>query len=662
MSNTILTQAVKRRYTRQNREIVRTNTAQSARIRNLECEVTRLLNENLAWREEAISAKAEAEKWKAAHRLNREVVRMKEQLEIKLSEVNALVGELGSLPEKVARRSSQKRRRDGFVSELVKAEDREPRQRQTMLEQDGRLPAILEDKYYPRRTIEMNEIGLWKEDAHNEAGESPDIGPPPVAHFDEADAVVFDAGRPPRRTSTELIEESERACKPAVTIMENRRKRRTSSLLSNTEFSEADCETAQSKSVEKMDIEENAAQRGPEPLPSILRKGEKRKIEASELEDTSKVSKELDEFIFQRKPQSTTVPAARPSRFARPLVRTDEPSQSQAQSAEQPPRRILAPKSTNSPAKRKLADYTGSERPLKPVEPTRRVVSRIRARPVQTAEKSLDEQTLRDHALPPKTPAPELDDVLSPISAEPQQHQRLSKEAAITNSVEDVLNGSIGRGSRRARAAVSYAEPNLRDKMRRPGKELVSAIEGLSRQAESESTHARGQSEETTMAQELPTRSVSKRQPTSQDRSEPASPSRRAQLSTSERQGRKSIEAIEQSVFDPPQSSSPTAEDDAQIRSRHSLTALKTRRHSTQSTADPSSALRTRRPSSVAEIRRDDEEKKGHVRRIASTTTLPSSRSLKSANIEHGQSDRGSDSESQRVPRGGLSRRRSLMV
>lgn len=40
------------------------------------------------------------------------------------------------------------------------------------------------------------------------------------------------------------------------------------------------------------------------------------------------------------------------------------------------------------------------------------------------------------------------------------------------------LNGETARPSRRARSAVSYAEPNLRDKMRRPTKELFDAVAG----------------------------------------------------------------------------------------------------------------------------------------------------------------------------------------
>jgi hypothetical protein len=40
------------------------------------------------------------------------------------------------------------------------------------------------------------------------------------------------------------------------------------------------------------------------------------------------------------------------------------------------------------------------------------------------------------------------------------------------------VDGETSRPSRRARAAISYAEPNLRDKMRRPTKELFDAVSG----------------------------------------------------------------------------------------------------------------------------------------------------------------------------------------
>lgn len=47
----------------------------------------------------------------------------------------------------------------------------------------------------------------------------------------------------------------------------------------------------------------------------------------------------------------------------------------------------------------------------------------------------------------------------------------LSQQSANTDTF-----GSVGRASRRQRGAISYTEPNLRDKMRRPTKDLVDAV------------------------------------------------------------------------------------------------------------------------------------------------------------------------------------------
>lgn len=479
---------MKRRFIRQNREIARVNSSQSIRIRNLETEIARLLAENVAVREEAIRANAEAERWKASCRLGKEVVRMKEQLELKLCEVNALVGELGALPEKVAaRRSSQRRRHGGLVSELIKpVEDREARQRHTaLLEQEGRLPAILEDKHYPRRTLEAQEIQRLVHKDYSESTESPDLGPPPVAHLDESDAFAFDPVRSPRRTSTELIEESEGTDRSQVAHVENRRKRRTSTLLQPATVNNIILEGPDETEVTVPKPEKKDSR---DPPQSILKTGAKRKLEVSELEDTSKVPKGLDDFIFQRKATSGPIVTTRQSRFSRPPGKASqenaEPiSEKSPERSIQSSRKILAPKSTNSPAKRKFVsneklDDTKHEATEKRSD--RRVVSRIRTK-AGSAETS-DQKHAQDEEqaqLDPKTPAADPDDVLSPTSNEASTKQRPPKEMAHIHSVEDVLNSSIGRGSRRARAPVNYAQPNLRDKMRRPGKELVGAVEGL---------------------------------------------------------------------------------------------------------------------------------------------------------------------------------------
>lgn len=463
----------------------------------METEISRLLAENIAIREEAINARAEAEKWRASHRLNKEVVRMKSQLEAKLSEVNALVDELGALPDKIARRSSHKRRREGFVSEFVKNPDeREARARQTTIDQEGRLPAILEDKCYPRKTLEQDEIRYLAEDPAGESLESPDLGPPPVAHFDESEPLTFNAARSPRRTSTELIEETERSVNVVSANVESKRKRRVSSLLNTNTIEDtppqADVQEDLAET-ETVVVCQKPAIESTRPAPT-QKAGAKRKLEVSELEDTSKTPQDQDDFIFQRKSSNAAV--IRSSRFSRPTARASsnkgdvQPSHS-PERLSQPTRKILAPKSTNSSAKRlpvsNVKDSDLDLDKLKDQKSERRIVSRVRTRPakievqppeapMRILEVSQDEDIPQD----PKTPGDELANILSPASADPSiKHQ--PKEMAITNSVEDVLNGSIGRGSRRARAAVSYAPPKLNTKLRREGKELVGAVEGISK-------------------------------------------------------------------------------------------------------------------------------------------------------------------------------------
>jgi hypothetical protein len=91
---------------------------------------------------------------------------------------------------------------------------------------------------------------------------------------------------------------------------------------------------------------------------------------------------------------------------------------------------------------------------------------------------------------PPETPAGL--DLFSPLSSQPSTDRRGLRdtppppELDPTTSTGDTLTGA-GRGGRRARGNVSYAEPNLRDKMRRPTKDLVDAVTGEGRNRKSTS-------------------------------------------------------------------------------------------------------------------------------------------------------------------------------
>lgn len=81
-------------------------------------------------------------------------------------------------------------------------------------------------------------------------------------------------------------------------------------------------------------------------------------------------------------------------------------------------------------------------------------------------------------SLPPKTPAA---DLFSPTPSEQSATRSDGRDtpppsALVAGSTSSSALNAASRPSRRARAAVNYAEPNLVSKMRRPGKELVAAV------------------------------------------------------------------------------------------------------------------------------------------------------------------------------------------
>jgi hypothetical protein len=484
---------VKRRFIRQNREIARVNSTQSLRIRNLEAEISRLLAENISLREQAINSAQEAERWRSSHKLITEVGHLKDRLESKLSEVSAIVTELGSLPEKAARRSSY-RRRSGIPEPVRSPDQKDWKNRQTIGGviagerelQEGRLPPIHEDKYYPRRTLEGHEIQRLVED-NAEASESPDLGPPPVAHFDVPDPIKFEPRRPVADNGSLSTDEEE--VMVTSTNLETRRKRRVSSFLQNKSTLPEESGNARAEAQES-DIS--------------LKPGSKRKLSAREEDDSMVVvPKSSDDFTFQRKSaiSSTPLPKTNSSRFTRPASKQGaQPTNEQPQVSPQkyqPTRKVLAPKSTNSPTKVRrlnindkiaaLKEDVAKNATARSAQQSRRqsiAPPRAEARPDDPQEDQPNQDVVDEAEtvvqatdLPPKTPAGL--DLFSPTSTEPSIRSNAQPtEIAVTASVEDVL-GNAGRGSRRARAAVSYAEPNLRDKMRRPGKELVTAIEGI---------------------------------------------------------------------------------------------------------------------------------------------------------------------------------------
>lgn len=142
---------------RQNREIARINSIQSLRIRNLESEISHLLSENVSLRERVISLGQELERLDEAKSFRDGVHSVKSKLDAKLAELGSLVADLGVMPHKCGNPCNPKAKPAGSINSGKSNSD--PRRGVANSEyrlgpDDGRLPVILEDKYYPRRTQE----------------------------------------------------------------------------------------------------------------------------------------------------------------------------------------------------------------------------------------------------------------------------------------------------------------------------------------------------------------------------------------------------------------------------------------------------------------------------------------------------------------------------
>jgi len=116
-----------------------------------------------------------------------------------------------------------------------------------------------------------------------------------------------------------------------------------------------------------------------------------------------------------------------------------------------------------------------AEKPQNARKPSRLQEVEIKPEPSPYQEPEVVEVDHSNIRLEPKTPA--VTDILSPTSTQPSELKAENRDTPpISQSYSTTDSGAAGRGSRRARSQVNYAEPNLISKMRRPGKELVAAV------------------------------------------------------------------------------------------------------------------------------------------------------------------------------------------
>lgn len=136
----------------------RINSNQSVRIRNLESEISRLLSENITFREQNIKLQYEIDRYPAQGTWN-DVGTIRAKLEAKLAELGDLVKDLGMAHGSLSFGRTSRRRSTKQSSPRRSPDQRNWKNALSLSDVTGvpdlsRLPPIIEDKYFPRRTLE----------------------------------------------------------------------------------------------------------------------------------------------------------------------------------------------------------------------------------------------------------------------------------------------------------------------------------------------------------------------------------------------------------------------------------------------------------------------------------------------------------------------------
>ncbi|TGO91125.1 hypothetical protein BPOR_0038g00110 [Botrytis porri] len=487
-------ESLKRKYKRQNRDIASVNSSQAVRIRSLENETLKLLAENLELREENLRLRSEIDNGKARRAADRVNV-VKSQLEERLLEIGALISGLGEESPQRKRsphvprqfgglragsnppRSPKENKWDNLdpLNEDGTSPERKMPPRKKMASSsedigspDGKLPPILENKYYPRKTLEHQEIENMLAEVVAETEDSPDIGPPPVSQFVDEDPVKIDLAG-----ILAYEREDEHGLDQTISTNLEQRKKRKDSMVTS-------------------DIRRNSRLELPakREITGALKSGAKRKLSAREDEELeSTKATDTDDFQFtrvsteERAKAKSAVSSAKEN--AKPLK---DVMSSKGLSKDRPAlasstRKVLAAKSVNNSPKKGASSRNSSHDGIKPGKLN--LLKESLSKEVPSEEKQMEnvkpiQQTTQQPPVQvfnlqagPETPAPL--DIFSPLSSNPSTNVRVeSRDTPPPSEMRESAEGQ--RPSRRARNSISYAEPNLRDKMRRPGKEFVNAV------------------------------------------------------------------------------------------------------------------------------------------------------------------------------------------
>ncbi|KAI1179645.1 hypothetical protein F4777DRAFT_533463 [Nemania sp. FL0916] len=482
-------ETLRRRFLRQNRDIARVNSTQSLKIRQLENECARLLSENLQLRSDILRLNKELE-GSHARRVADHALEIKEKMEAQLIEWGAMLAGLGHEPVPRSRSPRALKKAKIQRNSASRSRSSEWRRRETMgsiqdLEaaalQEGRLPPIWETKTYPRETLNQDEIlALCSE--NEDSTDSPDLGPPPVSRFVDEDPVKLDLP-----TLTRLLKPSlgdpdssglEETCQdPKPYPKSPAASTKTQDVAPEPKAQHSDKIREATKSIPAPDSSAATAS----PTSNL-----KRKMREEDEKENVPISRPPLSTSTTTKIQSekAAVEKAKPS--SRPIkeLPSHKRDSSRDGTSNTTQRRPLGAKNSNEPvgSQKKSVKAFNEGKGAKPKMEGKQ--DNAIANPLKPREDPKPVEILC-----PKSPEiiRRVDIEPESLSAEPDLVVPESPEASVQREkindtpppVDISSKGETTRGGRRARAAVSYAEPNLRDKMRRPNtNKLFDAVAG----------------------------------------------------------------------------------------------------------------------------------------------------------------------------------------
>ncbi|KAG9256321.1 uncharacterized protein F5Z01DRAFT_634642 [Emericellopsis atlantica] len=464
--------SVRRKMMRQNRDLARSNNVRAQRVRELEMENAELLQDNDGLRQRIRELERQAED-SEARRVTDHAMVIKAKLEAQLADLGNMISELGSDPPRKRRSPGTTHavgRRTSFSYTRPSPSQRRLREVARDVEELGH---ISEHKMSGRRSMNPEQIMALRTEADCcDPSESPELGPPPTSDFIRGEPFRDDM---PQDTPTKGTPSPRGILQPIVARSPSpspRKRMNPSAFESSASPPTSGVKRKFASQLEPIDLKLM-----PVPMPQA-REGQN--------EDS------LPQSVASKQPiqEKTQI---KPLKELSSTRKGPQPVLSAG-------RRPLGAKSTNddvaSPKKRsRMAPVDDVSAAKANINKAKKGPGRLKAKPITQAPPVVEVK------IEPQSDDEIIDDELPKADVAPAPIQKpcdlgaplVEPELLAPNSPDSVpavdttrgdtpppadinSQGEASRPSRRRGSVVSYAEPNLRDKMRRPGKQLVDAV------------------------------------------------------------------------------------------------------------------------------------------------------------------------------------------